>query len=139
MQPWSSMTSIPAASLNDLSHATNPEGNKPSPTYFSNNSMTFKQVVSVHLVRCCNLRRSFKNSSGLIAQYKSSSAVVLGLAGGTLHGLLVQGTFGLVCVYIYIYICMTCCVSLYMCVCNLPWDCVLVTLSSRATTSQPLT
>ena len=87
MQPCSSMTSSPAASVNDLSQAKNPEGNMSSPTYFSNKSITFKQVVSVHLVCCCNLRRSFKNSSGLIALYKSSSAVALGLAGGTLHGL----------------------------------------------------
>ena len=85
MHPCSSMTSSPAAFFKDLSQATKPAGNIPSPTYFPKRSTTSKQVVSVHLVRCCNLRRSFKNSSGLIAQYKSSSALSLGLAGGTLQ------------------------------------------------------
>jgi hypothetical protein len=81
------MTSSPAAFFNELSQATKPAGNTPSPTYFPKRSMKSKQVVSVHLVRCCNLRRSRKNSSGLIA-----SAVSFVLAGGTLQVELAGGT-----------------------------------------------
>ena len=87
VQPWSTMTSTPAAFFNFLSQFQKPFGTLSSPTYLAKSWIKFKQVLCVHLVRACNLRRSLRNSSWLIAEYNRSSGS-LHWRGGTWTGLL---------------------------------------------------